>query len=147
MSTVFVSVEAARRAAKWWVIDAAEIPVGRLATEVANVLRGKNKPTYTPNVDSGDFVVVVNADKVRLTGNKGETKFYRHHTGFIGHVKEVSGADMLANKPERAIQLAVRGMLTEGILGHQQLGKLKIYTGTEHPHAAQMPEQLSIKKK
>jgi large subunit ribosomal protein L13 len=147
MSTVFVSVEAARKAAKWWVVDAAEIPVGRLATEVANVLRGKYKPTYTPNVDSGDFVVVVNADKVRLTGNKGETKFYRHHTGFIGHVKEVSGADMLANKPERAIQLAVRGMLAEGILGHQQLGKLKIYTGTEHPHAAQMPEQLSIKKK
>jgi large subunit ribosomal protein L13 len=147
MSTVFVSVEAARKAAKWWVVDAAEIPVGRLATEVANVLRGKYKPTYTPNVDSGDFVVVVNADKVRLTGNKGETKFYRHHTGFIGHVKEVSGADMLANKPERAIQLAVRGMLAEGILGHQQLGKLKIYTGTEHPHAAQMPEQLTIKKK
>jgi len=147
MSTVFVSAEDARKAAKWWVVDAAEVPVGRLATEVANALRGKNKPTYTPNVDSGDFVVVVNADKVRLTGNKGETKLYRHHTGFIGHLKEVAGADMLANKPEKAIQLAVRGMLAEGILGHQQLGKLKIYKGSEHPHTAQMPEQLTIKKK
>jgi large subunit ribosomal protein L13 len=147
MSTEFLSTEAAREGAKWWVIDAAEVPVGRLATETANLLRGKNKPTYTPNVDSGDFVVVINADKVRLTGNKGETKIYRHHTGFIGHLKEVAGADMLRNKPERTIQLAVRGMLAEGILGHQQLGKLKIYKGSEHPHAAQMPQAHTIVKK
>jgi len=147
MSTEFLSTEAAREGAKWWVIDAAEVPVGRLATETANLLRGKNKPTYTPNVDSGDFVVVINADKVRLTGNKGETKVYRHHTGFIGHLKEVAGADMLAQKPERVIQLAVRGMLAEGILGHQQLGKLKVYKGSEHPHAAQMPQAHTIVKK
>ncbi len=147
MSTDFLSVEAAREGAKWWVIDAADMPVGRLATEAANLLRGKNKPTYTPNVDSGDFVVVVNAEKVRLTGNKGETKVYRHHTGFIGHLKEVAGADMLARTPERAIQLAVRGMLTEGVLGHQQLGKLKIYKGSEHPHAAQLPQAHAVVKK
>lgn len=147
MSTEFLSTEAARQAAKWWVIDATEVPVGRLATEAANIIRGKNKPTFTPNVDSGDFVVVVNADKVKLTGNKGETKVYRHHTGYIGHLKEVPGQDMLAKNPERAIQLAVRGMLPEGILGHQMLGKLKIYKGGEHPHVAQMPQAHSIVKK
>lgn len=147
MSTDFLSAEAAREGAKWWVIDAADMPVGRLATEAANLLRGKYKPTYTPNVDSGDFVVVVNAEKVRLTGNKGQTKVYRHHTGFIGHLKEVAGADMLEKRPERAIELAVRGMLTEGILGHQQFGKLKIYKGSEHPHAAQLPQVYAVAKK
>ena len=146
MSTEFVSTESARESAKWWVIDAANVPVGRLATEAANILRGKNKPTFTPNVDSGDFVVVINADKVRLTGNKGETKFYRHHTGYIGTVKEVAGADMLQNKPERAIQLAVEGMLPSGILSHRIMGKLKIYKGSEHPHAAQLPQVYNISK-
>jgi large subunit ribosomal protein L13 len=147
MSTEFLSAEVARQGAKWWVIDAAEVPVGRLATEAANILRGKNKPTYTPNVDSGDFVVVVNADKIRLTGNKRDTKMYRHHTGFIGHLKEVPGGEMLDNNPERAIQRAVRGMLPEGILGHQMLGKLKVYRGSEHPHTAQMPESRKIEYK
>lgn len=144
MSTKFLSTQDAQEGAQWWVIDATDMPVGRLATAAAELLRGKGKPTYTPNVDSGDFVVVVNADKVRLTGNKGETKIYRHHTGFIGHLKEVAGADMLANKPEKAITLAVRGMLTEGILGHRQLGKLKIYTGSEHPHSAQLPKSYKV---
>lgn len=147
MSTEFVSTEAARESAKWWVIDAADVPVGRLATEAANILRGKNKPTFTPNVDSGDFVVVINADKVRLTGNKGETKMYRHHTGYIGHVKEVAGAEMLAKKPEQAIKLAVEGMLPAGVLSHRIIGKLKIYTGSEHPHSAQLPQVHTITKK
>ncbi len=147
MSTEFVSTEAAREGAKWWVIDAAEVPVGRLATEAANLIRGKYKPTYTPNVDGGDFVVVVNADKVRLTGNKRETKMYRHHTGYIGSVKEMTGGQMLDQKPERAIEEAVAGMLPEGILGHRMKGKLKVYKGTEHPHAAQLPETRTISYK
>ena len=137
MSTEFVSTEAAREGAKWWVIDATEVPVGRFAY----------KPTYTPNVDGGDFVVVVNADKVVLTGNKRETKMYRHHTGYIGSVKERTGGQMLDSKPERAIEEAVAGMLPEGILGHRMKGKLKVYKGTEHPHAAQLPETRTISYK
>lgn len=145
MSTQFVSTEAAREGVKWWVIDATNVPVGRLATEAATIIRGKHKPTFTPNVDGGDFVVVVNADKVKLTGNKGETKRYQHHTGYIGSVKDVPAAEMLANNPERAIELAVTGMLPEGILGHRLKGKLKVYRGSEHPHQAQSPEPRTLK--
>lgn len=144
MSTVFVSAEAARESSKWWVIDASGVPVGRLATEAAHLIRGKHKATFTPNVDGGDFVVVLNADKVVLTGNKGETKIYRHYTGYPGGLKEVPGARMLQDRPEMAIERAVRGMLPEGILGHRLLGKLKIYTGSEHPHAAQSPEAFTV---
>ena len=144
MSTAFVSVEAARESRKWWVIDAAGVPVGRIATEAAHLIRGKHKPTFTPNVDGGDFVVVLNADKVELTGGKKETKIYRHHTGFIGSLKEIPGAKMLKEKPEAAIERAVRGMLPEGILGHRMLGKLKVYKGSEHPHAAQGPEAYKV---
>lgn len=144
MSTDFVSAEAAREGAKWWVIDAAGVPVGRLATEAAHLIRGKHKPTFTPNVDGGDFVVVLNAEKALLTGNKGETKVYRHYTGYPGGLKEVVGAKMLANKAEAAIELAVRGMLPEGVLGHRLLGKLKVYKGSEHPHAAQSPETFTV---
>ncbi len=144
MSTVFVSTEAARESSKWWVIDAAGVPVGRLATEAAHLIRGKHKATFTPNVDGGDFVVVVNADRVELTGGKKSTKLYRHHTGFIGSLKEVPGGEMLKNKPEEAIEQAVRGMLPEGILGHRLLGKLKVYKGTEHPHQAQSPEAFVV---
>jgi len=144
MSTEFLSTEAAREGTKWWVIDAAGVPVGRLATEAANLIRGKNKPTFTPNCDCGDFVVVVNADKVVLTGNKGSTKVYHHVTGYIGGVKSVPGAKMLANNPERAIERAVAGMLPEGILGHRLKGKLKVYRGSEHPHIAQSPAPHAV---
>lgn len=144
MSTDFVSAEAAREGAKWWVIDAAGVPVGRLATEAAHLIRGKHKPTFTPNVDGGDFVVVLNAEKVVLTGNKGETKVYRHYTGYPGGLKEIPGAKMLENKAEAAIERAVRGMLPEGVLGHRLLGKLKVYKGSEHPHAAQLPEAFTV---
>jgi large subunit ribosomal protein L13 len=140
MSTDFLSTEKAREGAKWWVIDAAEVPVGRLASDAATLIKGKHKPTFTPNVDCGDFVVVINADKVVLTGNKRETKSYFHHTGFAGGIKEVVGGEMLATNPEFAIERAVQGMLPEGILGHRLLTKLKVYKGSEHPHSAQMPE-------
>jgi len=139
MSTEFLSTEAGREGAKWWVIDATGVPVGRLATEAANLIRGKYKPTFTPNCECGDFVVVVNADKVVLTGNKPSTKMYYHVTGYIGGIKEVSGAEMLADHPERAIERAVLGMLPEGVLGHRLNGKLKVYRGSEHPHTAQCP--------
>ena len=144
MSTVFVSTEVAREGAKWWVIDATGVPVGRIATEAAHLIRGKHRATFTPNVDGGDFVVVVNADKVVLTGNKHETKIYRHYTGYIGGLKEVAGGDMLKRKPEAAIERAVRGMLLEGVLGHRLLGKLKVYKGGDHPHAAQAPEAFQV---
>jgi large subunit ribosomal protein L13 len=145
MSTDFLSTEAAREGSKWWVIDASGIPVGRLATEAAHIIRGKHKPSFTPNADGGDFVVVVNAEKVVLTGNKGETKMYRHTTGYIGHLKEIPAHKMLAQNPERAIELAVAGMLPEGVLGHRLKGKLKVYKGAEHPHGAQTPQAHTIK--
>jgi large subunit ribosomal protein L13 len=145
MSTEFVPTEVARQGAKWWVIDAAGVPVGRLATEAAHIIRGKHKPTFTPNVDCGDFVVVINADKVVLTGSKPSTKFYYHVTGYIGGIKEIPAAEMLAKNPERAIETAVAGMLQEGILGHRLKSKLKVYKGSEHPHAAQMPQMHTIK--
>jgi large subunit ribosomal protein L13 len=144
MSTDFVSTEAAREGAKWWVIDAAEVPVGRLASEAAIVIRGKNKPTFTPNVDGGDFVVVVNAEKVTLTGAKKSDKMYRHHTGYIGGLKEIPGGKMLAEKPERIIERAVSGMLPSGVLGHRMMKKLKVYVGPEHPHVAQSPEPMKV---
>jgi large subunit ribosomal protein L13 len=144
MSTEFVTTEAAREGAKWWVIDASEVPVGRLASEAAAIIRGKHKPTFTPNVDGGDFVVVVNADKVVLTGGKRDTKMYRHHTGYIGGLKEVQGGKLLDEKPERLIERAVAGMLPAGVLGHRMMKKLKVYTGSEHPHLAQMPEALKV---
>ncbi len=149
MSTEFVSTEAAREDAKWWVVDAANVPVGRLASDVAAVIRGKHKPTFTPNVDGGDFVVVINAEKVVLTGSKKDGKVYRHHTGYIGGLKEVVGGDLLQNNPERLIERAVSGMLPSGVLGHRMMGKLKVYTGGEHPHSAQMPQpyQVSFQRK
>jgi len=145
MSTEFVSTEAAREGAKWWVIDAAGVPVGRLATEAATLIRGKHKPTFTPNCDCGDFVVVVNADKAVLTGNKGETKVYYHVTGYIGGIKGIPGKEMMADQPDKAIERAVAGMLPEGILGHRLKGKLKVYRGSDHPHVAQCPAPRAIK--
>ncbi len=145
MSTEFLSTEAGREGAKWWVIDAADVPVGRLATEAANLIRGKYKPTFTPNCDCGDFVVVVNADKVALKGGKVDTKVYYHPTGFIGGLKAIPARKLLAEKPERVVERAVVGMLPEGVLGHRLKGKLKVYAGAEHPHAAQAPQQYKLK--
>jgi large subunit ribosomal protein L13 len=149
MSTEFVSTEAARENAQWWVVDAAQVPVGRIASEVAAIIRGKHKPTFTPNVAGGDYVVVINADKAVLTGNKKDGKMYRHYTGYIGGLKEVRGGDLLDNKPERVIERAVSGMLPSGVLGHRMMGQLKVYAGSEHPHVAQQPQprQVSFQRK
>ena len=129
---------------KWYVIDAAGVPLGRLASRVASVLRGKNKPTFTPNVDTGDFVIVINTDKVVLTGKKAEEKFYRYHTGYIGGLKEISYKKMLAEKSDLAVYEAVRGMLPKNSLGRATLKKLRVYKGAEHNHAAQKPEVLNL---
>ncbi len=129
---------------KWYVVDAAGVPLGRLASCVASVLRGKNKPTYTPNVDTGDFVIIVNTDKVVLTGKKLENKFYRYHTGYIGGLKEISYKKMIAEKSDLAVYEAVKGMLPKNSLGRQMLKKLKVYKGAEHNHAAQKPEELKV---
>ena len=127
---------------KWYVVDAAGVPLGRLASRVASVLRGKNKPTFTPNVDTGDFVIVVNTDKVVLTGKKTEDKFYRYHTGYIGGLKEISYKKLLAEKSDLAVYEAVKGMLPKNSLGRAMLKKLRVYKGAEHNHAAQKPEEL-----
>ena len=129
---------------KWYVIDAAGVPLGRLASRVASVLRGTNKPTFTPNVDTGDFVIVINTDKVVLTGKKAEEKFYRYHTGYIGGLKEISYKKMLAEKSDLAVYEAVRGMLPKNSLGRATLKKLRVYKGAEHNHAAQKPEVLTV---
>ena len=142
MKTYMAKAEAVER--KWYVVDAAGVPLGRLASQVASVLRGKNKPTYTPNVDTGDFVIVINTDKVVLTGKKLENKFYRYHTGYIGGLKEISYKKMMAEKSDLAVYEAVRGMLPKNSLGRAMLKKLRVYKGAEHNHAAQKPEELKL---
>ena len=142
MKTYMAKAEAVER--KWYVVDAAGVPMGRLASRVASVLRGKNKPTYTPNVDTGDFVIVINTDKAVLTGKKLENKFYRYHTGYIGGLKEISYKKMMAEKSDLAVYEAVKGMLPKNSLGRQMLKKLKVYKGAEHNHAAQKPEELKV---
>ena len=129
---------------KWYIVDAEGKKLGRLASEVASILRGKRKPIYTPHVDTGDFVIVINAEKIVLTGKKLEQKMYRHHSGHPGGLKEVPYKDLMAKKPEKAIELAVKGMLPKNSLGRQMYKKLKVYSGTEHNHQAQMPEMLEI---
>jgi len=129
---------------KWYVIDAKDKIVGRLATKIATILRGKHKPVFTPHVDTGDFVIVINADKVRFTGKKLEKKIYYKHTGYIGHLKEITAKEMLQKKPEEIIRLAVKGMLPKNKMRKKLLKKLKIYRGEEHPHQAQKPEKLEI---
>jgi large subunit ribosomal protein L13 len=128
----------------WHVIDATDVVLGRLATHVATLLRGKHKATFAPHIDNGDFVIVINADKVVLTGNKAGKKFAYRHSGFPGGLRAVSYTDLLATRPERAIEKAVRGMLPRTTLGRQQLGKLKVYAGPEHPHAAQKPQPFEF---
>ena len=129
---------------KWYVVDANGKTLGRLATEVASVLRGKNKPCFTPHVDTGDYVIVINAEKVAVTGKKLDEKVYRHHSGFIGGLKSVTLREMLASKPTVVIEHAVRGMLPKGALGNEMFKKLHVYAGPEHPHTAQQPEVLEI---
>ena len=124
---------------KWYVIDAQGKPLGRVAAEAAVLLRGKHKPTYTPNVDCGDFVIIINAAKAVLTGNKGENKLYQHHTGYIGNLKEVKYSKLMAEKPEFAMQLAVKGMLAKNKLGAKQLTRCRIYKDANHKHEAQQP--------
>ncbi|HHP7230544.1 MAG TPA: 50S ribosomal protein L13 [Xenococcaceae cyanobacterium] len=129
---------------KWYVIDAAEQRLGRLATEIAMILRGKNKPTYTPHMDTGDFVVVINAEKVVVTGRKGQQKLYHRHSGRPGGMKTETFDQLQARIPERIIEKAVKGMLPKNSLGRKLFTKLKVYTGTEHPHQAQQPETLTV---
>jgi large subunit ribosomal protein L13 len=130
---------------KWYVVDAEGQTLGRLATEIATILRGKNKAQYTPHVDTGDFVVVVNAEKVVVTGKKAEQKVYRRHSGYPGGMKETSYARMMERKPAEVLRKAVKGMMPRTRLARQQLKKLKIYAGPEHPHAAQDPQNLEVK--
>ncbi len=125
---------------KWYIIDAANKPLGRVATEAAKLLRGKHKPTFTPNIDTGDNVIIINCDKVVLTGHKLDQKTYRHHSGYIGGMKEISARDLLANNSEKAIMLAVKGMLPKNSLGRQTIKKLRLYAGSEHENQAQKPE-------
>lgn len=129
---------------KWYLVDAQGQVLGRLATQVATILRGKHKPHYAPHLDVGDHVIVVNAEKVHLTGRKPAAKVYRWHTGYIGHLREVSAGKMLRTRPERVIEWAVQGMLPKGRLGRAMAKKLKVYRGSEHPHAAQKPEPLAL---
>ena len=129
---------------KWYVVDATGYTLGRLASEVAKVLRGKNKPVFTPHVDTGDYGIVVNADKIKVTGKKLEQKIYYHHSDYVGGMKETTLREMLAKKPEKVVELAVKGMLPKGPLGREMFTKLHVYAGAEHPHAAQQPEALTF---
>lgn len=128
----------------WYLVDADGKTLGRLATELARRLRGKHKPEYTPHVDTGDYLVVINAEKVRVTGHKLEDKMYHHHTGYIGNLKSTSLGKLLDEHPERAIEMAVKGMLPKNTLGRAMFKKLKVYAGAEHKHAAQQPQKLDI---
>ena len=129
---------------KWYVVDAEGCTLGRLASGVASVLRGKNKPQFTPHVDTGDYVIVVNADKIKVTGKKLEQKIYYNHSDYVGGMKETTLKEMLAKKPEKVIELAVKGMLPKGPLGRQMYKKLFVYAGPDHKHAAQKPEALTF---
>ncbi len=129
---------------KWWIVDAEDKIVGRVASKIATILRGKNKPIYTPHVDTGDFVIVINADKMRFTGRKLEDKKYYSHSGYMGGIKEITAKKLFEKKPEEIIRKAVKGMLPKNKLGRKMFKKLKVYSGTEHPHSAQKPEKLEI---
>jgi len=142
MKTIFAKNTDVNR--KWHVIDADGLVLGRLASRVALVLRGKDKPIFTPHVDTGDFVIIINAGKIRLTGNKLDQKVYYHHSGYPGGLKTETAKDLMKKSPERIIISAVKGMLPKNILGRQQLSKLKVYRGADHPHEAQSPEALNL---
>ena len=144
MKTFMPKAESIER--KWYVVDASGMVLGRLASQVANILRGKTKPIYTPYVDTGDYVIIINADKAILTGKKLDQKIYYHHSGYAGGLKETKYRDLMANKPEFAIKHAVVGMLPKGPLGRKMATKLKVYSGPEHEHEAQKPEVLELIK-
>ena len=130
---------------KWYIIDASNKPLGRVAAEAAKLLRGKHKPTFTPHVDTGDHVIILNCSEVILTGKKLDQKIYRHHSGYIGGMKEISAKDMLSKNPEKAMMLAIKGMLPHNRLGRQMINKVRIYSGAEHEHQAQKPEIWEVK--
>ena len=140
MNNTTHSVKAKEIERKWYVIDAADKPLGRVATEVAKLLRGKHKPTYSTHMDCGDFVIVINSDKIVLTGNKLNDKYYRHHSGYMTGLKEISYKDLMAKSSDKALTLAVKGMLPKNSLGRSMITKLKIYKGSEHNNQAQKPE-------
>ena len=142
MSTQIANEQDIRR--DWFVVDLEDVVLGRAATEIARILRGKHKAIYSPSVDAGDFVVVLNADKVKLTGNKLAGKTYARHTGYPGGLREITAGKLLAEKPEMVLQSAVKGMLPKNSLGRKMFKKLKVYAGGEHPHAAQQPKELKI---
>ena len=142
MSTYMAKVETVER--KWYVIDAAGKPMGRTAAAAATILRGKHRPEFTPHVDCGEFVIIINAEKAVLTGRKLEQKYYRRHTGYIGGLKEVQYKTLMATKPELAMELAVKGMLPHNSIGAKSFTRLKVYAGAEHSHAAQKPEAYEI---
>ncbi|MEE8059663.1 MAG: 50S ribosomal protein L13 [Pseudomonadales bacterium] len=142
MKTFSAKPDAVKR--DWFVVDAAGKTLGRLATEIAHRLRGKHKAEYTPHVDTGDYIVVVNAEKIQVTGNKAKGKIYYHHSGYVGNLKSISFEKLMEKAPERAIQNAVKGMLPRNPLGRDMFRKLKVYAGSEHPHASQQPQPLSI---
>jgi len=142
VKTFSPKVEDAQR--QWWVIDAEDLILGRLATRVSTILRGKHKPAFAPHVDLGDFVIVVNADKVAVTGRRMEQKVYYRHSGYPGGLRDETLAELLARRPERVIRLAVRGMLPHNRLGRQMISKLKVYAGPDHPHGNHKPQQLDL---
>ncbi|MCW8125166.1 50S ribosomal protein L13 [Microbulbifer halophilus] len=142
MKTYSAKPEAVKR--DWYIIDAADKTLGRISVEIARRLRGKHKPEYTPHVDTGDYIVVINAEKVRVTGNKATDKIYHSHSGYPGGLKSISFEKLIDKAPERTIQSAVKGMLPKGPLGRAMFRKLKVYKGSEHPHAAQQPIDLAI---
>jgi large subunit ribosomal protein L13 len=144
MYTRSTTSEEAIASRKWWIVDLADLPVGRVASKIATVLRGKHKTTYTPHVDDGDFIVAINADKIKFSGNKWADKIYYRHTGYVGGIRATTATEMLERHPTAIIEKAVKGMLPRGPLGRAQLRKLKVYVGTDHPHTAQDPEQLSL---
>ncbi len=139
-----VSTKPADVTRDWYVVDAEGKTLGRMATEIARRLRGKHKPEYTPHVDTGDYIIVVNAEKVRVTGNKAKDKMYYRHTGYPGGLRSMSFAKMVDHAPERTVEFAVKGMLPKGPLGRAMYTKLKVYAGTEHPHQAQQPQALTL---
>ncbi|HTV19194.1 MAG TPA: 50S ribosomal protein L13 [Polyangiaceae bacterium] len=144
MRTFVAKPKDAAEQRQWWVVDAQNQPLGRVASRVASLLRGKHKPVFTPNVDVGDFVIVVNATQIKVTGNKADDKLYYRHSGYPGGIKSRTYSELLAAKPEAPLTLAVRGMLPKSVLGRQMIKKLKVYATAQHPHAAQQPQALSL---
>ena len=145
MNNVTYSAKKSEVERKWYIIDATDKPLGRVVTEAARLLRGKHKPTFTPNIDTGDNVIIINCKDAKLTGNKMNSKIYRHHSGYIGGMKETPAAVMMAKNPEKAMMLAVKGMLPHNSLGRAQLKKLRVYAGAEHENQAQKPEVWEVK--